>query len=259
MPMTQASSVGLKRRSGPRYRRVLAALLFFLPVVSTGDEDPVERFTEWFLEHGEALEDVRFAEVVEAATDHKVLPVDPAHPADARLLVALERALDRVLATLADPDHPIHAEGRVNEISRHIEDALREALSGVDGLDCEPPRTEAGDVQRSGYPDLRLEDRKSGRVFYLDPKVYKVGSETSSFRTFYFEPKDETNKILDDASHLIIGVPHGGKVEARWILNGWRVVDLSSFRVRLKAEFQASNRAIYRESATVLRSAPAGK
>ena len=78
-----------------------------------------------------------------------------------------------------------------------------------------------------------------------------------ALRTFYFEPKDETNKILDDASHLIIGVPHGGKVGGRWILSGWRVVDLSDFRVRLKAEFQASNRAIYREEAVVLRSVPA--
>ncbi|MFQ3271294.1 MAG: hypothetical protein ACI9A1_001617, partial [Lentimonas sp.] len=62
---------------------------------------------------------------------------------------------------------------------------------------CEIPVNASGGRQRSGYPDLRLLHRGSGRVFYVDPKIYKLGSEQSRFRTFYFEPKKATNKILD--------------------------------------------------------------
>ena len=46
------------------------------------------------------------------------------------------------------------------------------------------PANAAGRTQRSGYPDLRLVHTTSERVFSIDPKVYKLGSETSSFRNF---------------------------------------------------------------------------
>ena len=39
-------------------------------------------------------------------------------------------------------------------------------------------------MQRSGYPDLRIIDLGSKRVFYLDPKLYATGSRDSSFRAF---------------------------------------------------------------------------
>jgi hypothetical protein len=116
-------------------------------------------------------------------------------------------------------------------------------------LHCEIPVNASGDRQRSGYPDLKLVDEASGRIFYIDPKIYRLGSERSSFRTFYFEPKKATNKILDTASHLIVGVAHSGKVDGYWQLDHWQIVDLAEFRVRLKAEFQASNRDLYLPSA----------
>jgi hypothetical protein len=90
-------------------------------------------------------------------------------------------------------------------------------------------------------------DRESGQVFYLDPKLVEQGSAESTFRTFYFEPKRETLKITDDAVHLLVGIEHDGKARL-WTFTGWRLVDLSSLRVRLKAEFQASNAGIYQKS-----------
>ena len=74
----------------------------------------------------------------------------------------------------------------------------------------------AGLAQRFGYPDLRLVHSVSERVFYIDPKVNKLGSEMSSFRSFYFEPKLETNKILDNASHLIVDMRTLGS----WMADG---------------------------------------
>ena len=156
-----------------------------------------------------------------------------------------------MLIELVKPENPIHAVDRVNKISRHIEDFLLCRLNAAEAYECSIPANAAGLTQRSGYQALRLVHTASERVFYIDPKVYKLGSETSSFRSFYFEPKFETNKILDNASHLIVGIAHSGKLDGRWHLDTWKVIDLINFRVRLKAVFQLSNRELYRDD-TVL-------
>jgi hypothetical protein len=107
-------------------------------------------------------------------------------------------------------------------------------------------------VQRAGYPDLRIVDLASRRVFYLDPKLYAVGSRNSSFRTFYFEPKKATNKVRDDAVHFIVGFEHERREKnGRWKFTRWDLVDLSHFKVKLKAEFQGSNYDMYRAEAIV--------
>lgn len=211
----------------------------------------IKPFVHWLLDDGERLEDVRFAEVAEAVSGRKVLAVDTTSEVDAAMLQLVEDALNAMLAELAQVDHPIHEVGRVNEISRHVEDFLLGYLNEKEGFECTIPPNASGKAQRSGYPDLRLVHEASGRIFYLDPKVYKKGSEGSSFRTFYFEPKKETNKILDDASHLIVGVAHSGKVDGHWQMDSWKLVDLIDFRVRLKAEFQASNRELYIDTAVL--------
>jgi hypothetical protein len=98
-------------------------------------------------------------------------------------------------------------------------------------------------------------------VFYLDPKLYASGSRDSSFRTFYFEPKKSTNKVRDDAVHFVVGFEHApreigsGSPHATWNFTRWDLVDLSRFTVKLKAEFQASNRDMYRPEAIVASSA----
>lgn len=214
----------------------------------------VQVFVEWLLEDGERLEDVRFAEVVEAVSGKKVLALDLTNRTDAAMAEEIQRAVHRMLRAFKSPGHPIHEVGRINEVSGHIEKFLLSELDASDAFVCAIPTNAVGEFQRSGYPDLRFLHKASGRVFYLDPKVYKMGSETSSFRTFYFEPKRETNKILEDASHLILGISHGGKVDGCWQFDAWKLVDLVDFRVRLKAEFQASNRDLYREEAVKLQS-----
>jgi hypothetical protein len=120
-------------------------------------------------------------------------------------------------------------------------------------------------------PDLRIVDVASKRVYYLDPKLYAARSRDSSFRTFYFEPKLAMNKVHDDAVHFIAGFEHAPRdvaaslsrgasgmslntaTERRdysknlpWKFTRWDLVNLADFRVKLKAEFQASNRDLYR-------------
>jgi hypothetical protein len=209
--------------------------------------DDVSHFVDWLLEDGERLKDVRFAEVVAAVSGKEVIAVDSDATDDSRLLDELEAVLGPLLFALNSSVHPVHEVGRINEVSRHVEDFLLAKLNSIEGLSCSIPANASGDLQRSGYPDLRLEYEATGRVFYIDPKVYKAGSENSRLRAFYFEPKGETNKILDDASHLIVGIAHSGKVDGFWRFDSWKIVDLIEFKVRLKAEFQSSNHELYRE------------
>src|SRR2546430_2445442 len=105
---------------------------------------------------------------------------------------------------------------------------------------------------RSGYPDLRIVDLASKRIFYLDPKLYATGSRDSTFRTFYFEPKIATNKVRDDAVHFIVAFEHEPREKnGLWTFTRWDLIDLARFKVKLKAEFQGSNRDMHRTDFTV--------
>jgi hypothetical protein len=61
--------------------------------------------------------------------------------------------------------------------------------------------------------------------------------------------------------HFVVGFEHApretgaGSPNARWRFIRWDLVDLSRFTVKLKAEFQASNRDMYRQEAIVASSA----
>jgi hypothetical protein len=54
-----------------------------------------------------------------------------------------------------------------------------------------------------------------------------------------------------DAVHLIAGFEHEARADGRWRFTRWDLVDLSRFRVKLKAEFQGSNHDMYRPEAIV--------
>ena len=131
----------------------------------------------------------------------------------------------------------------MNEASRHVEDRLLAELNKETGWKCSIPKNADGEDQRSGYPDLRLV-MEDGGIVYLDPKLYD--SPESTLRTFYYEPKTSTNKIRDDARHLLVAIRHSGKSGSDLRLISWKLVDVSKIQVRLKAEFQASNNDMYR-------------
>jgi hypothetical protein len=209
----------------------------------------------WLLEQKEGLAQLPFSEVILAATGTKVLAINRSDETDQRVLGHLSTALDQVVQRMSAPDSPVQSFARINEVSGPFEKLLRELLDAAPGVSCDFPKTAEGRVQRSGYPDLRLVDEASGRVYYIDPKLYAAGNRESSFRTFYFEPKVATNKVRDDAVHLILGFEHEERKAGHWNFSRWDVVDLSSFKVRLKAEFQGSNRDMYRPEAIVATSA----
>jgi hypothetical protein len=215
----------------------------------------IDQLIPWLLREDSELRTIPFSQVIFDATGKRVLAIDPKSEADLRIVRQISAVLDEVITRMNQADSPVQKVGRINEASSHFEDLLREKLNGLPGLSCDFPRTSEDRLQRSGYPDLRLVETSRNRVFYLDPKLYAAGSRDSSFRTFYFEPKTTTNKVRDDAVHLLAGFEHEPKTNGRWTFTRWDLVDLSHFKVRLKAEFQASNRDIYRPEAIVATSA----
>ena len=227
-----------------RGKWVLLLLLVFAGTVSAADVKPL---VKQLMEVRDELDGIPFGDVVEANTGRKLLPINRRNSTDRRLLEQISGALKRVMNRLSDPEHLAHKQRRINEVSKFFEEAMLEELRAVTGFACDFPKTAEGRTQRLGYPDLRLVDLGSGRVVYLDPKLFQAKSRNSSLRTFYFTPKVETNKILDDAHHLLVGFSHEGKVDGAWKFTGWELVDLSGFKVRLKAEFQGSNRDIYQD------------
>ncbi len=198
-----------------------------------------------------------FSTVVAAVSGKKVLPAK-GRESKARVTAAITGVMDKLLLEMNADGSPMRGLRRINEGSRFFEDGLLEGLEKTEGITCSIPPTREGAAQRSGYPDLRIADEATGDVFYLDPKLMERGSAESSLRTFYFEPKDNTLKITEDASHLLLGIEHDGK-DGEWTFLGYQLVDLSGLKVRLKAEFQASNRDLYKEPSVLEKREAAGK
>jgi hypothetical protein len=232
----------------------LASVAFAQP--SPSPKKPVDQLIPWLLDENQRLRSIPFSEVISDTTAKKVLPFDASSAADQRVVKAISAACDETMRRMNAAGSAIQNVDRINEVSSHFEDTLHELLNATPGLRCDFPLTADGKVQRSGYPDLRIVDVESKRVFYLDPKLYAAGSRDSSFRSFYFEPKKATNKVRDDAVHLVVGFEHEPREKnAAWKFTRWDLVDLSRFHVKLKAEFQGSNRDMYRSEAIVASSA----
>ena len=216
---------------------------------------PVDQLIPWLLNEDRQLRGIPFSEVIFDTTGKRVLAFNRQDETDQRVAKQISAACDETLKRLNAADSVIQNVGRINEVSSHFEDALRDLLNTTPGLNCDFPHTAQDRVLRSGYPDLRIVDLASKRVFYLDPKLYVKGSRDSTFRTFYFEPKIATNKVRDDAVHFIVGIEHEPRKNGRWNFTRWDLVDLAQFKLKLKAEFQGSNRDMYRPEAIVATSA----
>ena len=216
-------------------------------------EFDLQTLIHWLLsdEHDHQLVRVPFSAVVFAATGHRILPFNKTDPIDAGVLSKLSRGMDEVVQRMNAADSPAHGVKRINEASHFFEDAMQEIFNALPGLQCEFAPNSRGQVQRSGYPDLRVIETASGRTYYVDPKLYEERSRRSSFRTFYFEPRRATNKVLADACHLVVGIAHNGVHGPGVRFLNWEFVDCSALVVQLKAEFHAGNHDLYREDAVL--------
>src|SRR6266550_9500121 len=82
---------------------------------------------------------------------------------DLRVVKQISVVLDEVMSQLNSSASVIQGIPRINEVSSHFEDLMRELLNKTSGLTCDFPKTSQGRLQRSGYPDLELIDQESHR------------------------------------------------------------------------------------------------
>lgn len=229
-------------------RLLFASLLFFgILCRETRAEDvksaSVAQIIQWLLADPERLEAIPFPEIILAVSGKKVIPIEATDAIDQEIVSHVQAGAARVMRDLNAEKSPVKGLRRINEASKFFEDLLVKELTN-EKFACQFPKTAEGSVQRSGYPDLELVHKKSGRISYIDPKLFEATSRTSTLRTFYFEPKGKTNKVTKDAHHLLLGFAHDGK-DGQWSFVSFDLVDISKLKVRLKAEFDASNKEVY--------------
>ncbi len=189
------------------------------------------------------IREAPFPDVVRACTGRRVIPFDP--KADADRLARLSRAMADAAAQAREKG--VRAR-RPNEAGNAMEAFVRRALRGQ-GFEAGVPRTVDGRRQVAGYPDVEIKDR-DGRVIYLEVKIFSARTARTTQRSFYFSPTAHS-KILTDASHLLAGFEmtrERGEKGYVFRPTGWKLVDLSTLRVKLKLEFNASNRRLYGEA-----------
>ncbi len=213
-------------------------------LIKTDQPEPEE--IENLLDAQGAIKQLPFPRLINQVTGHAVLPWNESDPACVRMANVLREAGEEVITFLNRPDSPARQKRRINEVSALVEDQLRTTIDRQEGMRCEVPVN-----RRAGYPDLQVTDEATGRVFYLDPKLYEARHERSTLRTFYYQPNRTTSKVTSDAHHLLIGFRHDGETGA-WTFDHWRVVDLASFQIGLKVEFQGSNRDLYESAREVV-------
>ena len=159
------------------------------PTSATG-KAAVDQLIPWLLDEDQQLRGVAFSELIFDTTGRKVLPFAANNAVHQRVAKAISAACDETMQRLNAPNSEIQSVDRINEISSHFENALRELLNATPGLRCDFPLTAEGKVQRSGYPDLRIIDLVSKRVFYLDSKLYAAGSRDQQFSDVLFRAEE---------------------------------------------------------------------
>src|SRR5437762_8594823 len=128
---------------------------------------PLDALIPWLVDEDQQLRGVPFSELIFETAGKKVLPFEANNAVDQRVAKAISAACDETMKRFNASDSKIQNIDRINEVSSHFEDTLRQLLNATRGLHCDFPVTAEGKLQRSGYPDLRITDLQSKRVLYL--------------------------------------------------------------------------------------------
>lgn len=182
-----------------------------------------------------------FRTVIKSATGHSILEFDKKH---LQLIKTLNNWIKKNLPLISEKIKTKY-KGRANELGNFVETELRNGLNKINGLTCNKPPLASGKLQSSGYPDCIFEFKKL--KIYADIKTYRSGTENSSFRSFFYQ-STQRNKIHHDAPHCIIAFETkslGGNNTSPFEIVGYKIIDLYNLQIKLKAEFNASNKDVY--------------
>src|SRR5438552_18177853 len=101
---------------------------------------PVDALIPWLLQEDAQLRGIPFSEVIFDTTGKHVLAFNPKDETDARVLKQMSSALDQVMTRLNAPKSLIQGIPRINEVSSHFEDLIRQLLNKTPDLDCDFPK-----------------------------------------------------------------------------------------------------------------------
>jgi len=103
-------------------------------------------------------------------------------------------------------------------------------------------------LRGKGYPDLKA--LTNSKVIFIEVKATSR-PETGSARDFYYSIGSASDRKIDsEALHLLLGFITK-QVKSGFSINGFKIVDVSKIRVRLKPEFNTDNVGIYSETTII--------
>jgi hypothetical protein len=173
------------------------------------------------------LGDIRFDEVVRAASGHEIIPINMGEREDRELIRHLSTALNNFVR-ISERSGSRFTGRRINDVGSNLENQIVGEI-GKTPLDIEK-------LGRSGYPDFKMK-QQSGRYSYLEIKTSgNIHQDITNYRMFYFSSGD---KITEDGRHLLLQILMQEETRGYWKVISWDLHDLSGLMVRLKTEFNA--------------------
>ena len=91
----------------------------------TTGKTAVDQLIPWLLDEDQQLCGIPFSELIFDTTGKKVLPFDANDVVDQRVAKMISAACDETVKRLNAPDSEIQNIDRINEVSSHFEDILR--------------------------------------------------------------------------------------------------------------------------------------
>lgn len=176
-----------------------------------------------------------FKEVIKHIEKHEVLKFN-----NPTLLNAFKKACKNTIT----PVNNIEFSGHPNEFGNIVANLFAVECRTL-GLDYQKPKDTQGKGKESGYPDgyLFFENRH----FYVELKTCEERQQKQTLRTFFYSPS-LNSKIIYDAAHLLVCFLTTKK-NGVLLLNGdFHIVDMSEKQVKLKLEYNASNKELYGEN-----------
>ena len=98
---------------------------------TVSSNSPVDQLIPWLLNEDRELRGIAFSQVIFDATGKRVLAFDPQNEADRRVVKQISAACAETMKRLNTPDSVIQNVGRINEVSSHFENTLRDLLSST--------------------------------------------------------------------------------------------------------------------------------
>lgn len=187
---------------------------------------------------------IPFSSVVLATSGYQVHPLDTNSADQIELIRKLSLAASNTVVQVRNT--PIQA-ARPNEAGNRIEAYVKNALEAV-GLTSRTPVNSVGKAQSTGYPDIEITGEPH---CYLELKTYSATARRSSQRTFYYSPSN-TPKVTQDALHLLLAFQLEKEVrDSKTIFfpSRWELISLENLHVKMKLEFNQSNRGLYGKDA----------